>query len=147
MNVLFMTISSVETVEKHSISLDLLREFKRQGHEIYIVAGLERTNKADTNVSEEAGCKILRVKIGKNKRANLIEKGITTLMLPKRYIKAIDKYFGDVKFDIVLYTTPPITHVNTVKYIKKRDGAISYLLLKDIFHRMRLISVCCERKV
>ena len=47
MNVLFMTISSVETVEKHSISLDLLREFKRQGHEIYIVAGLERTNKAD----------------------------------------------------------------------------------------------------
>ena len=133
MNVLFMTISQVETVEKHTISLDLLREFKRQGHKIFIVAGLERKSGDDTYLAEEADCKILRVKIGNNKKANLIEKGITTLMLPKLYIKAINKYFGDVKFDLVLYTTPPITHVNTVKYIKKRDGAKSYLLLKDIF--------------
>ncbi len=133
MNVLFMTISQVETVEKHTISLDLLREFKRQGHKIFIAAGLERRSNLDTYLSEESGCKILRVKIGNNKKANLIEKGITTLMLPKLYIKAINKYFGDVKFDLVLYPTPPITHVNTVKYIKKRDGAKSYLLLKDIF--------------
>ena len=34
---------------------------------------------------------------------------------------------------MVLYPTPPITHFKTVKYIKKRDGAKSYLLLKDIF--------------
>lgn len=133
MNVLFLTISSIETIETHTISLDLLRYFKRQGHDVYILAGLEKQSNRDTYLAEEAGCKILRVKIGKNKRANLIEKGITTLMLPKLYIKAIDKYYSDVKFDLVLYPTPPITHVNTVKYIKKRDGAKSYLLLKDIF--------------
>ncbi|MBD9097803.1 MAG: glycosyltransferase WbuB, partial [Ruminococcaceae bacterium] len=40
---------------------------------------------------------------------------------------------NDVKFDLVLYPTPPVTHVKTVKFIKKRDGAKSYLLLKDIF--------------
>lgn len=31
------------------------------------------------------------------------------------------------------YSTPPITLVGVVEYIKKRDHAVSYLLLKDIF--------------
>jgi glycosyltransferase involved in cell wall biosynthesis len=34
---------------------------------------------------------------------------------------------------LVLYATPPITFANTIGYIKKRDRAITYLLLKDIF--------------
>ena len=79
------------------------------------------------------GCQVLRVKTGNNKKANIIEKGITTLMLPRIYIAAIKKYFSGVKFDLVLYPTPPVTHVETVSFIKKRDGARSYLLLKDIF--------------
>jgi len=33
----------------------------------------------------------------------------------------------------VLFPTPPITHVETVRFIKKRDGAKAYLMLKDIF--------------
>ena len=133
MNVLFASISPVRDVAGHSISLDLLHEFKRNGHEVYIVCGLEKKENRDTYLAEEAGCKILRVKIGNNKKANLITKGITTLMLPKLYISAIKKYFSDVKFDLVLYPTPPITHYDTVKFIKKRDGARSYLMLKDIF--------------
>jgi glycosyltransferase involved in cell wall biosynthesis len=72
-------------------------------------------------------------KIGNNKKASLVEKGITTLLLPRFYISAIKKYFSNVKFDLVMYPTPPITQVSTVKFIKKRDGAKSCLLLKDIF--------------
>ena len=132
MNILFLSISPIQHVASHSISQDLLREFKKNGHEVYIVAGLEKTERAETNLAEEAGCKILRVKIGKNKKANLIVKGLTTLLLPHTYIRAIKKYFFDVKFDLVLYPTPPITHYDTVRFIKKRDGAKSYLLLKDI---------------
>lgn len=133
MNVLFLTISPLSHISNHSISLDLLHEFMRNGHTVYAVGGLERKENAETYVSVEEGCTVLRVKIGNNKKANLIEKGITTLMLPKLYIKAIKKHFKDVKFDLVLYPTPPITHYETVKYIKNRDGAKSYLLLKDIF--------------
>ncbi len=133
MKVLFASISPIRDVANHSISLDLLHEFQRNGHDVYIVAGLEKKENRDTYLAEEAGCKILRVKIGNNKKANLITKGITTLMLPKLYISAIKKYFSDVKFDLVMYPTPPITHYDTVKFIKKRDGARSYLLLKDIF--------------
>ncbi len=133
MNILFLTISTLPPIGKHSISLDLIHEFIRNGHKVYAVGGIERNSNAETSVSEEEGCTVLRVKIGKNKKANLIEKGITTLLLPQIYISAIKKHFHDVKFDLVLYPTPPVTHVDTVKFIKKRDGAKSYLLLKDIF--------------
>ena len=120
-------------LSKHSISLDLIHELQRNGHEVYVVCALERRENRDTYIDTEAGCTVLRVRIGNNKKASIIEKGITTLMLPKFYISAIKKYLSDVKFDLVMYPTPPVTQVKTVQYIKKRDGARSYLLLKDIF--------------
>lgn len=133
MNVLFISISSLPHVGEHGISLDLIHEFRRQGHNMYIICALEKRENRETYIVEEDGCKILRVKIGNNKRANIIEKGLTTVLLPKKYITAIEDYYFDVKFDLVLYPTPPVTQVETVEYIKKRDGAKSYLLLKDIF--------------
>lgn len=133
MNILFLSISPVIHAGGHTISLDLLHALQRMGHEIYIVAGLPKDSGEDTYLTEEAGCQILRVKIGGNKKANPIVKGITTLRLPKLYKKAIQTHFPQVKFDLVLYPTPPITHYETVKFIKKRDGARSYLMLKDIF--------------
>lgn len=133
MNVLFISISSLPNVSEHGISLDLIHEFRRQGHNVYIICSLEKRDKQKTYIAEENGCKILRVRIGNNKKANIIEKGITTLFLPRKYINAIKKYYADVRFDLLLYPTPPVTQVSTVKYVKKRDNAKSYLLLKDIF--------------
>ena len=133
MNILFITISHIANAAANSISLDLLHEFQRAGHDVHIVCALERKENMDTYLADEAGCKVLRVKTGNNKKANIIEKGITTVLLPSLYIKAIKQHFGDIKFDLVLYPTPPVTHYETVKYIKKRDGAKTYLLLKDIF--------------
>ncbi len=133
MNVLFMTISAMPHLSKHSISVDLIHEFIRKGHKVYVVCSLDRGSSQNTVLAEEAGATVLRVKIGKNKKANIIEKGITTLMLPWIYKSAVKKHFKDVKFDLVMYPTPPVTHVGTVNYIKKRDGAKTYLLLKDIF--------------
>lgn len=120
-------------LSRHSISLDLMHELKNKGHNIYVICSNERRNGEPTKLSEENGCKILRVRTGNNKNTNLIEKGVSNLMLPYQYISAIKKYYSDVKFDLVMYPTPPVTNVNTVNYIKKRDGARSYLLLKDIF--------------
>lgn len=133
MNILFVSISAIPDVAQHSITLDMVHQMRRLGHNVYIVCGLERKENAETYIGQEEGCTILRVKIGNNKKANLIEKGLTTLMLPKLYIKAIKKYFPNVKFDLVLYPTPPVTHMDTVRFVKKRDGARTYLMLKDIF--------------
>lgn len=133
MNILFISISSIPDIYLHSISLDLLREFKKNGHNICILCALEKNNPKPTYCAEEEGFKIVRVQIGGNKKAGLIEKGITTIMEPQKYIKAIKEFLNNERFELVMYPTPPVTQVKTVEYIKKRDGAKSYLLLKDIF--------------
>ena len=84
-------------------------------------------------ISKEAGCHIIRVRTGNLTKCNIVEKGLATLSLPIQYKMAIKKYLSKVKFDLVLYPTPPVTQYHTVKYIKRRDGAKTYLLLKDIF--------------
>ena len=133
MNVLFISISPLPHLSGHSISLDLLRELVKNGHKPYIVCSNERRNNQPTTLSEECGCSVLRVRIGNNKNTNIIEKGITNLLLPYQYTAAIKKYYSDIKFDLVMYPTPPVTQASVVAYIKKRDNAKSYLLLKDIF--------------
>lgn len=133
MNVVFISISPMPNMKEHSISLDLIREFVRNGHNMYVICSNEKKSNLPTSLTKEEGCHVLRVKIGNNKKAGLIEKGLTTLMLPYQYISAVKKYLSNVKFDLVLYPTPPVTHLKTVKYIKKRDNAKTYLLLKDIF--------------
>ena len=55
------------------------------------------------------------------------------MVIEYQYLFAIKKYFKEVKFDIIVYSTPPITFSKVINYIKKRDSAFSYLLLKDIF--------------
>lgn len=133
MNILFVSISSIPNLSGHSISIDLIRELKNNGHNVFVVGSVQRREGKETFMSSEEDCKVLRVKTGNVTKCNKIEKGIATLLLPYQYISAIKKYFKGVKFDLVLYPTPPVTQVSTVEFIKKRDNATTYLLLKDIF--------------
>ena len=133
MNILYVSISGYSHMDQHSIFLDLLHEFKRNGHSVFVVCSLGNRKGSRTNLSVENNYNVLRVKTGNNTSSNLVKKGLTAVNLPKQYIAAIKQYFSDVTFDLVLYPTPPITHVDTVKYIKQRDHAKTYLLLKDIF--------------
>lgn len=55
------------------------------------------------------------------------------MTLESKFKSGIKKYFGNVKFDLVLYSTPPITLQKAVEFVKQRDNAKTYLLLKDIF--------------
>lgn len=58
---------------------------------------------------------------------------MSTVLLEPAIKSAIKTFYSNVKFDLILYSTPPITLVSCVNYVKRRDGAKSYLLLKDIF--------------
>ncbi|MBE6781148.1 MAG: glycosyltransferase family 4 protein [Ruminococcaceae bacterium] len=133
MNILFITISAVPHLSGHGISLDLIRELKSRGHNVYVVGANDRINNTPTYVKTEEDSQVLRVKILSNKNTNIIEKGLSNLMLPYLYTAAIKKFFKGIKFDLILYPTPPVTQAATVAYIKKRDNAKTYLLLKDIF--------------
>ena len=133
MNVLFLTIGRIENVDEASIYLDLLRTFRDNGHAVYCVSPNERREGKDTSYTEEKGIHVLRVRIGNIRRCTIIEKGISTVLIESQDRAAVKKYLGDVKFDLVLYSTPPITLAGVIKYVKRRDGAKTYLMLKDIF--------------
>lgn len=47
--------------------------------------------------------------------------------------RALDRHCRNERYDLILMATPPITLAGVVAYIKKRDGAKFYLLLKDIW--------------
>lgn len=134
MNILFMTIGGMKSIEDYSIYCDLLRCFRDNTHKVYTISPYEKREGKQTEYKESNGVYMLHVKTGNLTRANsLIEKGIATLSVESIFINAIKKYFSGVKFDLVMYSTPPITFYKVVEYVKKRDGAKTYLLLKDIF--------------
>ncbi|MCI8280679.1 MAG: glycosyltransferase family 4 protein [Lachnospiraceae bacterium] len=133
MNVLFLTLLDFTSIQEHTIYTDLLREFHKNGHHVYAVSPVERRKQSMEQVFETPEGKILKLSIGNITRTNLIEKGISTLQIESRFIQGLKRYFGQVRFDLVLYSTPPITFGRVVEFVKKRDGARAYLLLKDIF--------------
>lgn len=136
MNILFLTMSSgFANIEARGIYTDLMRKFRDEGHEVYIIHPNERRNGRPTEVKTEGRIHCLGVRTLNVTKTNVVEKGIGQLMLESLFKRALKKFFGNVKFDIILYSTPPITFNKVIKYAKKAsDGrAMTYLLLKDIF--------------
>ncbi|MFV8352525.1 glycosyltransferase family 4 protein [Flavobacterium sp. XS2P14] len=133
MNILFLTLVKIKTIEERGIYTDLLRKFRSEGHKVSVVSPSERRDNKPTQFIEEQGTNILNVRTFNLQKTNLIEKGVGTLAIEYQYLSAIKKYFSDVKFDLVLYSTPPITFSKVIEFLKKRDDVYCYLLLKDIF--------------
>lgn len=133
MNILFLTLYGFESIKQRNIYPDLLREFVKNGHHVFVISPIEKREGKETHLVQEMNCDILRLQIGNTQKTNIIEKGISTVLIEPIFKKAIKKFFSDVKFDLVLYSTPPITLVSAIEYVKKRDDAKTYLLLKDIF--------------
>ncbi len=133
MNVLLLTLLDFSTIDENGIYTDLMREFVKDGHNLYIISPTEKRKSKPTRLIDNDNVKILKPQIGNTQKTNLIEKGISTLTLESKFKIGIKKYFEDVKFDLVLYSTPPITLQKAVEFVKNRDQAKTYLLLKDIF--------------
>lgn len=134
MNVLFMTIGKMDNIEEHTIYCDLLRYFRDAGHSVYTISPYEKRTGLQTAYEEKNGTHMLHVRTGNvTGMVSLIEKGLAQLSIEPIFIKAIKKYYSNVKFDLVMYSTPPITFCNAIEYVKRRDNAKTYLLLKDIF--------------
>lgn len=130
-NLLFLTLLDFSSFSEHNIYCDLLREFIKNGHDVYCISPTEKRYGIETHFEEDKH--LLKLQIGNTQKTNIIEKGISTLMIEPQFKSAIKKYFNDIHFDLILYSTPPITLVSAIEYVKNRDNAKTYLLLKDIF--------------
>lgn len=132
MNILFLTIGNVTDLSSHEIYPDLLRELNKN-HNIYVACGRERRLDLETELTVEEGINVLRIRIGNITKTGLLEKGISTLTVERKFRKAIKKFFNNIRFDLIMYSTPPITFSSLIGYLKRRDNAKTYLMLKDIF--------------
>lgn len=110
-----------------------MRKLRDKNHNVYIACPTERRYHEKTSMHVTDGVHILNIWTLNAQKTSLIEKGICTLLLDRQFTSAVKRYYNDVKFDLILYTTPPITFTNTISFLKKRDQATTYLLLKDIF--------------
>ena len=135
MNILFLTMSAgIEKFQSRGIYTDLMRKFQNEGHNVYIVFPRERKHGLPTEVRVQDGIHLLGVKTLNVTKTNVIEKGIGQVSIEFLYKRAIKKYFKGVNFDLILYSTPPITFPKVIEYAKKANpSAKTYLLLKDIF--------------
>lgn len=133
MNILFLTLLDFNSIKENNIYTDLLREFVKHGHAVYVISPVERRKKQKTKLLREEKATILKLRIGNTQKTNIIEKGISTINIEPEFIRGIKRYFSNVKFDLILYTTPPITLCKAIEFVKKRDNAQTYLMLKDIF--------------
>ena len=108
---------------------DLTSEFLRNGHDVYVAA--PHNNATQMNIEE--GIKVLRIKTLPLFNTSFIKKGIANILLPYQYKNSIKRYFKDIYFDLVITPTPPITFIATISFLKKKNHAKIYLILRDIF--------------
>lgn len=134
MNIIFLTVSRITDISVRGIYSDLLRKFSIEGHRVYVVSPRERRFGVPTRMTKHGDVSFLGVRSLNIQKTNVIEKGIGTILLESQFKVAIKKYLKGIIWDLILYSTPPITFPNVIKYLKKKNpNAKTYLLLKDIF--------------
>ena len=130
MNVIFLMISYPDVKKHANLYSDLAIEFHNRGHHVYVIVA-NGPNASKYEVEE--GINVLRLRTLELFNTTPIKKGIANVLLPHQFTLAIKRHFSDVRFDLVVAPTPPITFVNTIRFIKNRDGSKIYLVLRDIF--------------
>lgn len=134
MNVIFLTMAPITDINVREIFPDLLREFIANGHQVYIVSPRERRLGIKTCIRTDGQVSYLGVRTLNLQKTNVIEKGVGQILVDRQFTIAIHNFLSNVKFDLILYATPPITLQGVVKYLRKKNNrAKTYLLLKDIF--------------
>lgn len=135
MNALFLTMSEqMLNISASGIYTDLARKFRDEGHEVYVMLPFERRTGRKTELYTDEGIHFLGVKTLNVVKTNVIEKGLGQVLLEGQFKAALKKHLSNVKFDLIMYSTPPITFTKVIECAKKMNpGALAYLMLKDIF--------------
>ena len=134
MNIVFLTLNVIDDLSQSGIYTDLLRKFIKEGHNVHVISPAPRGVKLDKYYyTDSLGATIIRVKTLKNTECSIIEKGFSMLTISCLMKRTISRYISKISVDLIIYSTPPITFLSIVKYLKKKfPKAKSYLLLKDI---------------
>ena len=131
MKILFVLLDLAPENKDGGMYGSLAEHFRRQGHEITIIA--PDVEHAHTFCNTERDMRVVRVASKETQGvSNMYKKGIALATLPYYFKLGYKKYLATEKFDWIVMPTPPITLSGFVKYVKQRIGAKFYLILRDI---------------
>lgn len=116
-----------------NIYTDLSVALKNRGHYIKVVVAEEKKKTEKTYLHKERNIDVLRVKTGNMYEVGFIEKTLTFLNISKDLKKEIKNYYGNEKFDLILFHTPPVTLYKVIRWTMNYFSCKSYLMQKDIF--------------
>lgn len=134
MRLLFLSMDSIYNIDVQGIYTDLMRKFWKEGFDVYIVTPRERRTGQKTSLTDSDRLHLLGVKTLNLQKTNVIEKGLGQVLVEYQFKNAIKHFFKHINFDLILYSTPPITVSRVVQFLRNSNPtAKSYLLLKDIF--------------
>jgi len=129
--ILYLALDFPNIEKSNNLYTDLMEEFRDNDHEVFVVAPSSEVLK--TELRNESGMQVLRVKTLPLLNVNVVKKGIANLLLPKRFLKAINVFYKNIDFDVIILPTPPITLYTVVQSLKKKRKIPVYLILRDIF--------------
>lgn len=130
MKVLFISIAWPSPGERNLYS-DLMEEFVNQGHEIFVLCADESITA--NKVGYENRINILRVSTLRLRKVNKYQKAIALINLGLRLNKGLLEHWSDVRIDLLISHSPPVTLSGLLKSLHKRYNVPLYYLLKDIW--------------
>jgi len=110
----------------------LFDEIASRGHDITVFCSDESRSSGKPIESFRGKVRIVQIPTGRITKTNRLTKAINTVFLETRFINAIKKS-AYRRFDLLIYSTPPITFEKVIRFLRERDHCATYLLLKDIF--------------
>ena len=130
MNFLFLSVAYPDVSHNENLYTALTNELADRGHNIRVVAP---EFSGETGPHTEGAVEVIRVHSGPIFNTDVVRKGMNTVLLCRRFRRAIQSYWSDWQPDWVITSTPPITLGPLLKHIRNATGAKCYLILRDIF--------------
>jgi len=138
-NILIITDSYPPEIRSAALLMkDLADGLYEKGHNVFVATSYPKYNLADsknavwTEVIDENGVQVLRIKTLPHHKVNFIIRGIAQLLMPYIFFRKIKKNIKE-KIDTVIVHSPPLPLSITAYKVKKFYGAKYILNLHDIF--------------
>ena len=137
MNILIITDMYVPNANSSAVLMrDLAIDLKKRGHEVYVLSTMEHNINKEKHkelLEAEDGINVVRVKALKKKNVSFIKRGLGEVMLPYIMYYKSKKLLNNVKFDLIINYSPPVTLSILVEKYKRKNKCKNYLVLRDIF--------------
>nr|WP_299381582.1 glycosyltransferase family 4 protein [Allomuricauda sp.] len=129
--VIFVALGFPNVEVRRFLYSNLMLEYHNDGHEVFVIAADNTIRKSA--ISVEGGMTILRVPSLELYGNNKLIKGLSNMLLPFLYKRALKKHKIKLDFDLIFMPTPPITLIDVAFWLKKKTKGKLYLILRDIF--------------